>query len=309
MGMRFKIIFFVLTWPLTLAIAYGVLRARGWSPPDPCRDCRSAPRPALPPPETETGQERLGPPEPGEWRHSFHEASQSLEAYAASNVNRRCPHRTTIYIQPLASRPGRLPFSPKCEAEYARVVERMREYLEAFFGVPTKLLPPAPMIERAYVEKRDQYDANKVAQGLVRQLPTDAIVCLGLTKEDLYSPGLNYVFGVGSLAARTGAYSLRRLQSDDPVLFLNRALKLVVHETGHIFSIEHCTEWRCLMQGANSVAEQDGQPLRLCPVDLRKLEWNTGGDRRARYGRLLELNRRYGFRDEADWIEKRLKSD
>jgi hypothetical protein len=41
---------------------------------------------------------------------------------------------------------------------------------------------------------------------------------------------------------------------------------------------------RCLMQGSNTLAESDAQPLHLCREDLRKLEWNTryGGDRRER---------------------------
>ncbi|HEX7900381.1 MAG TPA: archaemetzincin [Planctomycetota bacterium] len=270
----------------------------------PCRLCVDLP--ALPPPEPEEGHEKLGPPKPGDWRFSYPEEPQTLEQYAASDVNRRCPHRTTLYIQVLDSRPGRLALKPVCAAAYPKVVERMKEYLEAFFGMPVVLLPPVPIPEEAFVEERDQYDADAVTDRLALKVPADAVAYVGLTTEDLFAPGLNYVFGVGSLGSRAGVYSMRRLQTDDLRLFLERALKLVVHETGHIFSIHHCVTWRCVMQGANSASEQDQQPLRLCPVDLRKLEWNVGGDRAARYERLLRLHRDYGFAD-ADWIEARLK--
>ena len=296
------------------ALALAVLAAAtgvGWylrrppaaPPPEPCRDCPRSP--ALPPAEPEAPHERLGPPKPGEWRQIYQEAPQTLEGYVASAVNRRCKHRTTIYIQVLDSRPGRLGFGPRSEAVYPKVVERMREYLEAFYGMPAVTLPPLPMIEEAYVANRDQYDADALTDLLAQGVPADAVAYVGLTKEDLFAPGLNFVFGVGSLGARAGVYSMRRLQTDDARLFLERGLKLVVHETGHIFSIHHCVEWRCVMQGANSAPEQDGQPLRLCPVDLRKLEWNTGVDRLPRYERLLELHRAYGF--DVTWLESRLK--
>lgn len=286
------------------AVAVGLFLGRTAAEPDRCRACPPA---ALPAPEPESYYERLGPSKPGDWRHVYKEAPQSVEAYAAAAVNRRCAHRSTIYIQVLESRAGRRGFSPPCEAAYPKVVERMREYLEAFFGTRTVLLAPLPMIEAAYVAERDQYDAGALTEGLAARVPTDAVALVGLTREDLFAPGLNYVFGVGSLERRAGVYSMRRLQTDDPIRFLERALKLVVHETGHIFSVRHCVSWRCVMQGANSAAEQDGQPLRPCPDDLRKLEWNAGFERRARFERLLELHRRYGLAEEAAWIEKRLE--
>jgi archaemetzincin len=302
---RKAVLLLVLAATSTVAV---VLWARRAGPPArPCADCASLPRPPLPPEEPEAGHERLGAPQPGEWRHAYREPRQTVERYVATAANRRCAHRTTIYLQPLDSRAGRLGFSPAGEAAYPKLVERMREYLEAFFGVKTAILPAIPIFEDAYVAERDQYDADRLTDRLAARVPADAIAYVGLTKEDLYSPGLNFVFGVGSLSARAGAYSLRRLQSPDPVKFLERGLKLVVHETGHIFSVHHCTEWRCVMQGANSVVEQDGHPLRLCPDDLRKLEWNAGFQRRPRFERLLELHRAYGFKAEAGWLEKRLR--
>lgn len=291
------------------AVAVGLLirraRVEAAAAPSACRSCVPPASPA-PPPEPEAGYERLGPPKPGEWRSAYAEPAQPFEAYAASPVNRRCGHRRTIYLQPLASAPGRLGFGPAGEAEYPRIVERMRAYLGAFYGVDVALLPPIPMFEETLVEDRDQYDADRLTDRLARRVPDDALALIGLTKEDLFSPGLNFVFGVGSLSRRAGAYSVRRLQSGRPELFLERSLKLIVHETGHILSIPHCVEWRCVMQGANSVSEQDGQPLRLCPEDLRKAEWNLGFDRPARYRLLLGLHREYGLKTEIPWLEARL---
>src|SRR5687768_16688737 len=111
------------------ALACGLLARRWFATPyaRPCRVCVTLPSPGLPPPEPEAGHERLGPPQPGDWRQHYHEAPQTLEQYVASDVNRRCPHRTTIYVQVLDSRPGRLGLKPACAARYAEVVERMRD--------------------------------------------------------------------------------------------------------------------------------------------------------------------------------------
>src|SRR5688572_28729002 len=120
-------------------------------------------------------------------------APQTLEAYVASAVNRRCAHRKSIYIQVLDSRPGRLGLGPRGEEVYPNIVERMREYLEAFYGMPAVTLPPLPMIEEAYVANRDQYDADALTDLLAKGVPADAVAYVGLTKEDLFAPGLNYV--------------------------------------------------------------------------------------------------------------------
>ena len=48
-----------------------------------------------------------------------------------------------------------------------------------------------------------------------------------------------------------------------------------LHELMHTFGLDHCTEWRCLM---NSVAGQVPWPF-LAPHNLRKLQLVVGGDR------------------------------
>ena len=70
----------------------------------------------------------------------------------------------------------------------------------------------------------------------------------------------------------------------------------MTHEAGHVLSIAHCVTYRCVMQGSNTLEESDGHPLHLCPLDLRKLEWNTGVD-------LAERNRKLrAFFLKAGWL-------
>lgn len=237
------------------------------------------------------------PPKPGEWLHQYPEAEQSVEAYRAGRPNRRTSERFYFYLQPLGDAAEKHPV----------LLERTRAYAEAFFGLPARQLPALPLPEETYVPQRRQYNSTRLIERLAERAPADALIFAGFTSEDLFSPGLNYVFGEGSLSARTGVYSLHRYGTPDPALFLRRVLKLVSHEAGHILSIHHCVRWRCVMQGANSLAEHDAHPAHLCPDDLRKLAWATGAEPRERYRKLFDFYQAAGLEPEAAWTRERLR--
>ena len=134
---------------------------------------------------------------------------------------------------------------------------------------------------------------------------------------DLYpSPSWNFVFGEASLSERVGVFSFARYDpdfyeiqtSDRGALMLRRTCKVLVHETSHMFGIQHCIFFKCLMNGSNHLDESDRRPLHLCPVDLRKLHHSIGFDITKRYADLLTFAHRAGFNDEAEWLDKRLRT-
>jgi Peptidase family M54 len=88
--------------------------------------------------------------------------------------------------------------------------------------------------------------------------------------------------------------------------FLRRSFKILAHETGHMFSIAHCTVNECLMNGSNSLDEMDRNTLHLCPVCLRKLQWSLRFGVRERYRQLRDLYQQSGYDDLAQWIDRRL---
>lgn len=255
--------------------------------------CGKSPAPASPTPPA--GFAFQGPPQPGDWLERFPEPGQTAAQYRADCANRRSETRSIFYIQPLGDAAEKHPV----------LLSRMRDYAEAFFGLPARLLPAIPMFEETWVPERSQHHSTRIITRLAALRPPDALVYAGFTTEDLFAPGLNFVFGEGSLANRCGVYSLHRYGTPDPALFLRRVLKLMSHEAGHILSIEHCIAYRCVMQGANSLKEDDRHPLHLCPVDLEKLAWNTGVDPAERYRRLAAFYRAAGLAEEADWAEGR----
>lgn len=248
------------------------------------------------PPGPPEGFAFQGPPEAGDWRSHFPEPGQTAARYRAECANRKSAARGVFYLQPLGDAAEKHPV----------LLARMRDYAEAFFGLPATPLRALPLFEDTWVPERAQHNSTRILRRLADHVPPDALVYAVFTTEDLYTQGLRFVFGEGSLDGRRGVYSLRRLGTPDPALFLRRALKLMSHEAGHILSIAHCVHYSCVMQGSNTLSEDDRHPMHLCPMDLEKLLWNVGGDATSRYRRLLDFYERAGLAEEAEWTARRL---
>ena len=103
------------------------------------------------------------------------------------------------------------------------------------------------------------------------RLPADACAYIALTTSDLWpGEGWNFVFGQASLSERVGVWSIAR--NGDPHggdaafrLCLLRTLKTASHETGHMFSMQHCTLYECNMCGSNHQRGSGPPPLVALP--------------------------------------------
>merc|ERR1719313_365458 len=112
-----------------------------------------------------------------------------------------------------------------------------------------------------------------------------AFVAVGFTMYDLYpKEEWNFVFGQARPGDGTGVFSFARYHSTPagfavtPAVFLRRCIQVLCHEVGHLFGIQHCVWWLCVMNGSNGDWESDGRPLALCPTDLAKLHACLGFD-------------------------------
>jgi archaemetzincin len=200
-------------------------------------------------------------------------------------------------------------------------MDQLRQFTAAFFMMDVSLLPPLELDRMRIISRRNpwthqmQWLTGDILNLLKARLPDDGFALLGITMVDLYpDPSWNFVFGQASLRDRVGVYSFSRYrpQSSGQAaeasrrLMLRRSVKVLAHETAHMFGIEHCIWYRCVMNGSNHLVESDARPLHLCPVDLHKLEWSIGFDVLERYRRLRDFDRQVGFEDEAEWLEKRI---
>jgi len=256
----------------------------------------------------------LPPPKPGQWRAVFSERRQSFQQYVASRPIQADEKRKRIIMQPIGSFPG----------DKKWLLQRGKEYAEIFFDCKVILKEPLPLPktgwrERQYGKKRwKQYRTDIFLRKILPNcLDPESFLCLGVTMEDLYpEESWNFVFGQASIRDRVGIYSLARYfpsfygEEDPPArspLILRRVLKVLSHETCHMLGMHHCVDHPCLMNGSNSLEESDARPLHLCGLCLRKLAWNRNFDPLKRYERLMAFYDKWGLKDDARWVEERLK--
>ena len=248
---------------------------------------------------------RLGEPLPSDWLSMFDEPGQTFAEYKRQVRNRKSDTRSKIYVVPLGD----------IAEKQAELLERSTEYFSIFFDCETELLPPESLPGAAYNAERRQYDADVIIDEVMGPLARereDALATIGLVGENLYHGNLNFVIGLGSHAQRAGVYSVHKFyqwtpgKRDRDQAALIRTLKTGSHEIGHTLGLMHCTFYECVMNGSNSLPESDRRPLFLCPVCLRKAEWNLKFDRPARYKRLKAFFEDCGLDDEAAFCERRI---
>lgn len=99
----------------------------------------------------------------------------------------------------------------------------------------------------------------------------------------------------------SGTGSSTPMSDDDASRLLQRACKVCVHETGHIFGLKHCVFYDCLMNGANHLEEFDKRTMHLCPVCLRKLHSSVRFGVVGRASALCDLYQEFGWDEELEW--------
>jgi len=247
---------------------------------------------------------KLAPPDPNDWLAQHEEPGQTFDDYLDCGPVVPRGERSVIYIRPLGD----------FTKTQRRILDLTADFMRRYFSRPVRLMeavPTSAIPERARRVHpawgdRQILTTYVLYDVLQPSLPDDAAACIALTASDLWpGRGWNFVFGQASLRERVGVWSIYRNGDPDESeeafrLCLLRTLKTATHETGHMFSMLHCTLYECNMCGSNHREESDRRPIMLCPECVAKIAWATEADLAKRYRSLEEFARANGLAEEAE---------
>ena len=252
-------------------------------------------------------------PRSGDWLAQHTEKGESFEEYRNSGANKPDATRPIIYLLPIG----------EFDEESSPPLEEIRAYAAAFFQMEVKLLPAYLPHDLEFEPRTNKNGGQRqiltrsIRTLLRKQLPADAYCLLGITMTDLYPDrSWNFVFGEATLAERVGVYSFARYDpmfshesrgKDYRSLILQRSCKVLAHETAHMFGLQHCIYFECVVNGSNSMNETDAAPQHLCPVCLRKLHHTAGFEAMKRYEDLARFYRRQKWFEDYDWVQRQLE--
>jgi archaemetzincin len=246
-------------------------------------------------------------PEPDDWLASHNEPGQTFEEYLESEPIRPKQERQKLYVLPLGK------FTPQQQ----KVIDATAGYLEVFYDLPMVEMPAKPFtatwphIRQNRFTKTRQIKTGHILNDVLKPLlPTDAFALIAFTADDLFpSESMNFVFGQARFDDRVGVWSLARLDDNANYdRFLQRTLKIAAHETGHMFSMRHCTKYECLMSGTNHLGETDRRPIDACPECMAKICWLSDITPTERYRKLADFCRKNGLTAEANDFDRKARA-
>ncbi len=157
-------------------------------------------------------------------------------------------------------------------------IKTIAAHIQGYLGLATDILPPLEHPSYALNHRRLQYNAAVIIKTLALRKFCDHDKVIGILNVDLFLPIFEHVFGEAVQDGKYALTSLYRLgrnpdgSTSSRPLVLERAAKVALHETGHLFNATHCMDERCLMHFSGKVIDLDKAPLsfcRYCSIYLR----------------------------------------
>jgi archaemetzincin len=163
------------------------------------------------------------------------------------------------------------------------LIAMVAEDLPGIFSAEVEIYPAILLTRKHFAKDRGQYLADGLLDEFLAIVPGAGTILLGITEADLFSPGLNFVFGIANRGkALISSHRLRpEFYGREPnaKVFRMRVLVEAVHELGHALGLPHCEYPGCVMYFSNRIGDTDRKGPGFCFRCARKLErlMATGG--------------------------------
>lgn len=236
-------------------------------------------------------------------RKTLKDYDETLNDYIKSNPNKPDSAKTTVYILPFGN----------MKPEVEEIIRLEIDYLEAFLQLPIKILDRVPYSEIKNLKDiktrmvpdsdfmnfskmkgeigslREQIEVGSFFDNyLIKNKPADAIIVLGITEHDIYSPKYNYLFGSSRLNDGIGLVSTFRLIDYRENSKYN-IRKVISKQIVNAFSIKNVKDYECLLNFHISKEELEKGEFKISPRALEKLKYCIGFDYNKRFKDLEEI--------------------
>jgi archaemetzincin len=152
----------------------------------------------------------------------------------------------------------------------------LKEDLPGIFSADVEVNPVLPLPPKHFMKDRGQYLADGLLDEFFSIVPAPETLLLGVTEADLFSPGMNFVFGIANRGrALISSFRLRPEffgLEPNPKVFRRRILTEAIHELGHALGLPHCEYPGCVMYFSNWIGDTDRKGPGFCFRCARKLE-------------------------------------
>jgi len=141
------------------------------------------------------------------------------------------------------------------------LVQSVAGSLSGEFHVPGNILPAVAPFLDAFDNRRVQYDAGVIIKKLENMDFSGYAKVIALFDEDLFIPVFSFVLGEARMGGRCALVSLHRLHNDP-----TRAVKVAMHEFGHLMNLGHCDQRGCVMNFSKDTKHLDMVSTTFCRV-------------------------------------------
>lgn len=136
----------------------------------------------------------------------------------------------------------------------------------------------AMAVDPAWWVVRDrQLSSNDVVDALVERCSIDGgasadAMVVAVTAADLVAEGREFVFGEATQGGFWAVVSIARLGDPDHAIIVERLLKEIAHEVGHLGGLDHCDDLSCVMARSGGVDGIDRKGVEPCPSCRARLD-------------------------------------